>query len=150
MPISPKTPLAERAPKSATGSRAGHSADRTKTFLPPGILDQMQDAVFTTDLEGYITSCNRGVDRYGVSPKDLIGKHLADFCGMDPEALAATRAIPSVLENGRFEGELHCRTKAGTVGAGVQITARSGACGRLGMSLYAWMPWTASRFGLTG
>ena len=27
--------------------------------------------------------------------------------------------------------------RPGTVGAGVQITARSGACGRLGMSLYA-------------
>ena len=31
----------------------------------------------------------------------------------------------------------HCRTSAGTLGAGVQITARSAACGRLGMSLYA-------------
>ena len=33
---------------------------------------------------------------------------------------------------------------------GVQMTARSGAWGRLAMSLYAWIPWTDSRLGFTG
>ena len=50
----------------------------------------------------------------------------------------------------RVPASPHCRTIAGTVAAGVQITARSGACGRLGMSLYAWIPCTASRLELTG
>ena len=35
----------------------------------------------------------------------------------------------------RVPASPHSRTSAGTVGAGVQMTARSGACGRLGMSL---------------
>jgi PAS domain S-box-containing protein len=113
MPIVPKTPPVERAPKSARANRAGPSSARAETLIPPGILDQMHDAVFTADLQGRITSCNQGVVRYGFSPKDLIGKSLADFCGMEPQTLLATGAIPSVLDQGRFEGELHCRTKGG-------------------------------------
>jgi len=67
----------------------------------------MQDAVFATDLQGRITSCNQGVDRYGFSPKELIGKNLADFCCLEPQALACA------LEKGRFEATLQCRTKSG-------------------------------------
>jgi PAS domain S-box-containing protein len=78
--------------------------------LPPGILDQLRDAVFTTDLQGIITSCNQGVDRYGFVPKDLIGQNIAEFYGVEQQA---TRALAQVREAGRFEGELRCRTKSG-------------------------------------
>src|ERR1035441_7100538 len=79
MPILSKTPPTERAPKSATGSRTCHSSARAGgAILPPGILDQLQDAVFTTDLHGIITSCNQGVDRYGYAPKDLIGRNRSE------------------------------------------------------------------------
>ena len=71
--------------------------------IQPGILDQLQDAVFTTDLHGIITSCNQGVDRYGFRPKDLIGKNIADFYGVEQQTFVASRAIASVLEQGRFE-----------------------------------------------
>ncbi len=39
-------------------------------MLQPGILDQLQDAVFTTDLQGIVTSYNQGAERYGVAPKE--------------------------------------------------------------------------------
>jgi PAS domain S-box-containing protein len=81
--------------------------------IPPGILDQLQDAVFTTDLDGIITSCNESVDRYGFAAKALIGKNIADFYGVEQQAFVASQAIASVLEQGRFEGELRCRTKSG-------------------------------------
>ena len=114
MPILSKTPPTERAPKSATGSRTCHSSARAGgAILPPGILDQLQDAVFTTDLHGIITSCNQGVDRYGYAPKDLIGRNIADVYGIGQQTFLASHAIASVLEKGRFEGELHCRTKSG-------------------------------------
>ena len=108
----------ERAPKSATGSRACHGSARAgeailQTVLPPGILDQLQDAVFTADLQGIITSCNQGVDRYGFAPKDLLGRNIADFYGVEQHTFLASRAMASVLEKGRFEGELRCRTKSG-------------------------------------
>src|SRR6202795_1925344 len=122
MSISSKTPPPERAPKSAAGSRAGEAAAPAReaslqfgnhSGIQPGILDQLQDAVFTTDLDGIITSCNQGVDRYGFAPKDLVGKNIADFYGVEQQTFVASGAIASVLERGRFEGELRCHTKSG-------------------------------------
>jgi PAS domain S-box-containing protein len=122
MSISSKTPPPERAPKSATGSGACHASAPAREAslhsgippgIPPGILDQLQDAVFTTDLNGIITSCNEAVDRYGFAPKDLVGKNIADFYGVEQQTLVASQAIASVLEQGRFEGEIRCRTKSG-------------------------------------
>jgi PAS domain S-box-containing protein len=81
--------------------------------IPPGILDQLQDAVFTTDLHGIITSCNQAVDRYGFVPKDLVGRNITEFYAVEQQALLASRAIASALEEGRFEGEFRCRTKSG-------------------------------------
>jgi PAS domain S-box-containing protein len=76
----------------------------------------LQDAVFTTDLHGIITGCNQGVARYGFAPTELVGRKIADFYGIgigtDQQAILAG-AMASVLDGGRFEGELRCRTKAG-------------------------------------
>ena len=123
MPISSKTPPAERAPKNVTGSRACHSSNLAgeaslQSVLQPGILDQLQDAVFTTDLHGIITSCNHGVDRYGFVPKDLVRRNVAELFGVgqqgvEQQIFLATQAMALVLEKGRFEGELRCRTKSG-------------------------------------
>lgn len=114
MPISSKAPATETAPKPATGNPACDSpAERTAPSLPPGILDQLQDAIFTADLDGIITSCNLGVDRYGFVPKELIGRKIADLFGVAQQTFLATQAMDSVLEKGRFEGELRCRTKSG-------------------------------------
>src|ERR1700694_2773411 len=108
MSISSKTPPTERAPKSVTGSRACQAvapAREASLFsgIPPGILDQLQDAVFTTDLQGVITSCNQGVERYGFAAKDLVGQNIAAFCGGEQQTFLASQAIASVLEQGRFE-----------------------------------------------
>jgi PAS domain S-box-containing protein len=81
--------------------------------LPPGVLDQLQDAVFTTDLNGIITSCNRGVERYGYQANALIGKDLAVLFGAKSWALLGARTISVVLETGRFEADWECRTRAG-------------------------------------
>jgi PAS domain S-box-containing protein len=122
MSISSKTPPTERAPKSATGSRAGEGAAPAReaslqfgghSRIQPGILDQLQDAVFTTDLQGIITSCNQGVDRYGFAPKDLLGKNIAAVYRVEQQTFVVSQAIASVLEKGRFEGEFCCRTKSG-------------------------------------
>ena len=78
----------------------------------PGFLDQLHDAVFTTDLDGIVTSCNRGADRYGFAATGRIGRNIADFYGMDQQAFFGSRAIAAVLEKGRFEGVFHCRTKS--------------------------------------
>jgi PAS domain S-box-containing protein len=122
MSIPSKTPPTERAPKSAAGSQACQAAAPAREAglhpgnqpgIQPGILDHLQDAVFTTDLHGIITSCNQAVDRYGFAAKDLLGKNIADFYRVEQQTFVASQAIASVLEQGRFEGELRCRTKSG-------------------------------------
>ena len=113
MPTSSTTPPAENAQKSTTGSRARHVSTRVdETILQPGILDQLQDAVFTTDLHGVITSCNQGVSRYGFAAQELVGRKMADLYGVGQATLLAT-ALASVLQKGRFEGEFRCRPKSG-------------------------------------
>jgi len=112
MPISSKTSPTESARKPATGSRTGAtSALAGAAILQAGILDQLQDAVFTTDLHGVITGCNQGVGRYGFAPKDLVGRNVVDFYDLGP--FLASPVIVSVLERGRFEGEIRCRPKSG-------------------------------------
>ena len=122
MSISSKTPPAERAPKSATGSRACQAAapareaslhSGTQLSVQPGILDQLRDAVFTTDLHGIVTSCNQAVDRYGFAARDLLGTNIADLFRVEQQTFVASQAIASVLENGRFEVEFRCCAKSG-------------------------------------
>ena len=134
MPISTKTPPTGSVPKTATGSgdlRAPTSASevfvQASTLQPgtphpgalqPGILEQLQDAVFTTDLQGIITGCNRGADRYGLGRGDkvgrnVVGRSIADFYGIDQQVFLASRAIASVLEKGRFEAQFRGRAKSG-------------------------------------
>jgi DNA-binding NtrC family response regulator len=104
------------------------------------MLDRLHDAIsiFTTDLRGVITSCSQGRnqsrdqdqdqggDQSGFLPKDLVGRNLADFYSSGKSAgksagkhsagqqpFLASRAIASVLADGRFEDELLCRNKSG-------------------------------------
>ena len=118
MPTSPKTPSTESARKSAGETRArdssrGPGQASLHPLLQPGVLDQLQDAVFTADLKGLVTSCNRGVDRYGFTAKEAVGRSIANFYGVEPDAFLASGAIASVLDKGRFESELRCRDKSG-------------------------------------
>jgi PAS domain S-box-containing protein len=116
MPTSSKTPATEAAQKPATTGR-----DCRASVLPSGILDQLQDAVFTADLFGVITSCNQGVARYGFAPEELIGRNIAEIlydlqddgeqASFSTTVIAA--AIASTCEKGRFEGAFRCRAKSG-------------------------------------
>ena len=100
--------------RTATGSGDSHvSTPSDEVLVQPGILDQLQDAVFTADLGGIITSFNQGADRYGCAPGARVGRNIADFYGIEQTAFLASGAIAEVLEKGRFEAEFRCRTKAG-------------------------------------
>ncbi len=104
----------ERDRKSAASDRSrrpGGAADWA--ILQPGILDQLQDAVLTTDLQGNITGCNKGVSLYGYTPEELVGKNVAGLYRPEEQVLLARQIIPAVLEKGRFEGEICSRAKSG-------------------------------------
>jgi PAS domain S-box-containing protein len=100
-----------RKPGSGQGNELTSSTAVCATFAPD-ILDQLQDAVFTADLGGVITGCNRAVDRYGYVPEELIGKNLADLWSGDEKFLAEV-AIPAAVEKGRFAGHVRGRNKSG-------------------------------------
>jgi PAS domain S-box-containing protein len=126
MPSSSKSPPKEHAPKSATGTRAcpslpGAAEVAIQSVPRTGILDQLQDAVFTANLHGIITSCNRGVDRYGFTPTELVGRNIADLYSVEPQIFLAWGAIASVLEKGRFETELRCSRKSGNAKSGHEV-----------------------------
>jgi PAS domain S-box-containing protein len=82
-------------------------------ILPSGILDQLQDAVITTDLDGTITGCNKGVSLYGYSPEELVGRNIALLYRPEEQVVLTRQVNPTVTERGRFEGEIRSRAKSG-------------------------------------
>src|SRR5882762_6638049 len=52
--------------------RGRRSPAEIETILQAGILDQLQDAVLTTDLQGNITACNKGNVSLQVGGKDRV------------------------------------------------------------------------------
>jgi PAS domain S-box-containing protein len=73
----------------------------------------VQEAIFTANLSGIITSCNRGVSRYGLTPKDVVGRMITELYGVDERGFAVTNALASVLKEERFEGRIQCLAKSG-------------------------------------
>src|SRR5208282_1027064 len=116
----PKT--AKSTQKSATGSQSCQSSPPpggVQSALQDSILDPLQDAIliFTTDLRGMITGCCQGEaqpsDRFGFLPMDLVGRNVADFYASGQPIVFPSQALADVVEKGRFEGALRCRTKSG-------------------------------------
>ncbi len=92
-------------------SSAVLSANPSASFSPH-ILDQIQDAIFSTDLQGAITGCNRGVSRYGYKPEELVGRNVACLLQGDGGSIGEL-IFPALMERGRFQGEVQGRTKSG-------------------------------------
>lgn len=80
--------------------------------LQPQILDQLHDAVFITDLHGVITGCNKGVDRYGFTPSELVGRNISHLLDRGSNKSQADDLIAAVLEKGRLEGEFRLLGKS--------------------------------------
>jgi len=66
----------------------------------------LQDAVIITDLQGNIIACNKGVSLYGYLPEELTGKNIAGLYRPEEQVFLVRQVIPTVVEKGRFEGEL--------------------------------------------
>src|SRR5882672_1462510 len=107
-------PPVEKEQKSArpVRGRSSRVAENGST-LQAGIFDQLHDAVVTTDLQGNITACNKGVSLYGYAPEELAGKNISGLYRPEEQVFLARQVIPTVLEKGRFEGELRSRAKSG-------------------------------------
>jgi PAS domain S-box-containing protein len=108
------TPPVEKEQKSASPERGRRSrATGSASTLQADIFDQLHDAIITTDLQGNITACNKGVSLYGYAPEELAGKNISGLYRPEEQVFLARQVIPTVLEKGRFEGELRSRAKSG-------------------------------------
>ncbi len=119
-----KTALLQGAQRSAAKSQSGPDSlpagEAAESASHAGVLEPLQDAtfIFTTDLHGMITACNQPAgsdapDRCAFLPADLVGRNVADLSVPAQPMVFPSQAIALVLEKGRFQGVLHCRTKAG-------------------------------------
>jgi PAS domain S-box-containing protein len=63
------------------------------------IIDQIHESVISTDLEGYITSFNKGAERqFGYSSKEMIGKNISLLFPKDSDGFLRFNAIDPVKE----------------------------------------------------
>jgi PAS domain S-box-containing protein len=102
----------EKHPQPAAADRALRPSEYG-VLLSTEILDQLPDAIIATDLQGNVTACNKGVSLYGYVPEDLVGKNIAGLYRPEEQVFLSRQVIPTVLEKGRFEGELRSRAKSG-------------------------------------
>jgi transcriptional regulator with PAS, ATPase and Fis domain len=112
--------MSESAEKSAAGGRSGQgvgpSAPVGRRSVAPSDGEQTGAiSIFTTDLNGVITSCNQShdVDRKNFSPQELVGRKFEDIFGLGKTHLSASRVLALILEQGQFEGEVRGSAKSG-------------------------------------
>ncbi|MDO8932794.1 MAG: EAL domain-containing protein [Rhodocyclaceae bacterium] len=78
------------------------------------ILDQIHESVITMDLDGYITSWNRGAERlFGYAAAEVVGRHIL-FLYADPDDDDASFQ-DVFLEHGGREMEVRRRRKSGEI-----------------------------------
>ena len=106
-------PVAKNRPPAPAELGSRSSSCERKAPFSAAVLDQLRDALITTDLQGNITACNRGVNLYGYESEELIGKNIGGLYRPEEQVFLARQVLPTVLEKGRFEGELRSRAKSG-------------------------------------
>lgn len=70
------------------------------------VINQTHDSVISTDLEGFVTSWNKGAEKlFGQSMQDAIGRHISFAFPEDEKDFLSNRVMKPVLEKGSHEVE---------------------------------------------
>jgi PAS domain S-box-containing protein len=78
------------------------------------ILDQVHDSVVATDLEGFVTSWNKGAERlFGYSADEARGRHISFVYPAEEQAFLQTQVIAPLKQKGWHEVEVRMRRKSG-------------------------------------
>jgi diguanylate cyclase (GGDEF)-like protein/PAS domain S-box-containing protein len=78
------------------------------------ILNQILDAVITTDLDGIVTSWNRGAERiYLYTAEEAVGRHISFIYPEDQLEFLEHDVIEPLKEKGVHESEVRLRRKSG-------------------------------------
>ncbi len=106
-------PAIQRELKEATVRRARRLAEEALRKQAQ-VIDQIHDSVISTDLDGYVTSWNRGAERmFGHSPGQALGKHISFIYPEDQHQFLQEEVIKPLKEKGRHEIEVRMRRKSG-------------------------------------
>lgn len=98
--------------------RIGHDMTERKRQegalrLQAQIIDQIHDSVISTDLDGYVTSWNKGAERlYGYRPDEVMGKHISIVYPDDQFEIMRRRVLKPLLQRGSHEIELRNTKKS--------------------------------------
>ena len=104
----------DKAQKSAGSNHSGASFAAAPSSAPgPEIPAELAGAVLTTDLQGVVTGCSRGLERYGYAPAQIVGLNLADLFSADDRFALTQEVLPAVREKGRDERKLYGKAKSG-------------------------------------
>jgi len=78
------------------------------------IIDQIHDSVVSTDLDGQVTSWNKGAERlFGYSEKEALGKHISFVYPEDQHDFLQLKVIKPLKKKGQHEVEVRMRRKSG-------------------------------------
>jgi PAS domain S-box-containing protein len=78
------------------------------------IIDQIHDSVVSTDLDGFVTSWNKGAERiFGYSAKETLGKHISYVYPEDQHQFLEREVIAPLKQKGEHEIEVRMRRKSG-------------------------------------
>jgi PAS domain S-box-containing protein len=78
------------------------------------IIDQIHDSVVSTDLDGYVTSWNKGAERlFGYKAGEALGRHISFVYPEDQHEFLQQEVIKPLKATGRHEVEVQMRKKSG-------------------------------------
>jgi PAS domain S-box-containing protein len=78
------------------------------------IIDQIHDSVITTDLDGYVTSWNRGAERLtGYTMAEALGRHISFLYPEDQHGFLEQNVIAPLKAQGAHEIEVLMRRRSG-------------------------------------
>ncbi len=106
-------PAIQRELKEATVRREGRLAEEA-LGKQAQIIDQIHDSVVSTDLDGQVTSWNKGAERlFGYPAKEALGKHISFVYPEDAHEFLQKQVIKPLKEKGEHEVEVRQRRKSG-------------------------------------
>jgi PAS domain S-box-containing protein len=90
--------------------------ERTREVqLQAKIIDQIHDSVVSTDLDGVVTSWNKGAERlFGYSAREAKGRHISFVYPEEQHEFLQQQVITPLKDRGEHETEVVMRRKDGT------------------------------------
>ena len=78
------------------------------------IIDQIHDSVVSADLEGFVTSWNKGAEKiFGYTQNEMLGRHIANTFPEDQQMFLQKEIIEPLQEKDDHEVEITLRRKSG-------------------------------------